>query len=83
MIPPSYMPATVRGVLPQQVNGDMAFSFDTADGTVRLRISGDGAIWLASVLFESMDYLTRTKVQSAMSSGSPHSDGSPQSGQSV
>lgn len=84
MIPPSYTLATLRTVLPQQVDGDLAFAFDTPAGPIRLRMSEGEAVRFFAWLFDSMDQRrARMKVQSERSSGSPNSDGSPQEGQSV
>jgi len=78
MIPPSYTPATLRAVLPQQADGDMAFAFDTAIGPIRLRMTEAWVIDLVAGLTEMMAYQRRrTNIQSPISSGSPKEDGSP------
>lgn len=84
MIPPSYTPATLRCVMPQQADGEMAFAFDTDAGTIRLRMTEDWVIELLSGLTEMMAYQRRrTNIQSPISDGSPKEDGSPHEGQSV
>lgn len=83
MIPPSYTPATLRCVMPQQADGEMAFAFDTATGTIRLRMTEASVIDLVAGLTEMMAYQRRrTNVQPPISAGSPKEDGSPQEGQS-
>ena len=82
MIPPSYQPAIVRCVLPQQADGDVAFAFNTESEIVRLRLSERNALLLVSGLLREISQ-SREKPQSDRSSGSPNVDGSPQEGQNV
>lgn len=82
MIPASYVPASPRGVLPQDSEGNVAFSFDFESGPVRIRMTEDGALWLVAGLIDAINQ-RRMKLQSASSSGSPNRDGSPQEGQNV
>lgn len=76
-----YVDASLRSVLPvDPTSGRQGICFDLEDGSVvRLRLDGPSAQrlikWMA-------DYRTETD-QSSGSSGSPHSEGSPQDGQKV
>lgn len=86
MIPPSYMPVSVRTVLPvERESGDVAVGLDT-DGTagnaIRIRLTPDGVRGLIDALEASLgsqgDCRTSTSSHSDISSGSPHVDGSTQ-----
>ncbi len=82
--------ASVRGVLPvDPKTGQQGFSFDLEDGSiVRLKLGVGCAATLSALIIEyretyQADFESGATCQSSMSSGSPHSDGSPQSGQKV
>lgn len=84
MIPPSYFPAAPRGVLPQSPDGDVAFSFETESGPVRLRMSETGVLWMLSALLEAVvQRRMETNFQPEISPGSANCDGSPHEGQKV
>ena len=82
MIPPRYIQAKPRAVLRPSDDGDIAFSVDTADGAVRLRMSQDDLLSMASAMLdEIVQRRTAMASQPDKSSGNPSSDGSPQEGQ--
>jgi len=85
-IPTSYTPARLRGVLPMdQHTGLQGVAFDLPSGEVlRLVLDEKSAADLSNLLREyQISAGSRAISQSSASSGSSHSDGSPQSGQKV
>lgn len=76
MIPPSFVPATLNGVLPPQPCGTVAFGIQSDGQTYRFRMSQQEAIYLAYAVLEAV------ALQSERSSGMSIADGSPIEGQS-
>lgn len=68
MIPEIYLPANTRGVLPIDVDGNMAIALTTENGVARFRLSEFDALWLASAI---LDYVVEARIrsQSERSSG--------------
>jgi len=85
-----YVDASLRGTLPvDPISGQQGVCFDLADGSVvRLRLDWQSAQALSDWISDHWDdYRGRRDSgvlsQSSGSSGSSHSDGSPQDGQKV
>lgn len=76
MIPPSFIPAVLNGVLPPQPCGNVAFGIHSDGQTYRFRMSQQEAIYLAYAVLEAV------ALQSDRSSGMSISAGSPTEGQS-